>query len=142
LIFNELINLFYFVSMTKYDTTSQNTTMLLIQLTDALFTMLSKTNQNDFYICWFLLHTHNDSSYFWNYWKLESILFWFLLQYTINIYSSCQNEELWNSCYMYSFLPTHQTITNFSLLMNWFMYTILQCKKCLKPLTKVKSIHS
>ena len=39
LIFNELLNLFYFVSMIKFDTTSQNETILLIQLTDALFTM-------------------------------------------------------------------------------------------------------
>ena len=42
---------------------------------------------------------------------------------------------------MYSVLPTHQIITNFYLLKNWFMYTIFQCKNCLKPLTKVKSIH-
>ena len=42
---------------------------------------------------------------------------------------------------MYSVLPTHQIVTNFSLLMNWLMYTIFQCKHCLKPLTKVKSIH-
>ena len=40
---------------------------------------------------------------------------------------------------MYSVLPTHQIITNFSLPMNWFMYTIFQCKHCLKPLTKVKT---
>ena len=40
---------------------------------------------------------------------------------------------------MYSFLLTNQIITNFSLLMNWFMCTIFQCKHCLKPLTKGKA---
>ena len=40
---------------------------------------------------------------------------------------------------MYSFLLTNQIITNFSLLMNWFMHTTFQCKNCMKPLTKVKT---
>ena len=40
---------------------------------------------------------------------------------------------------MYSVLPTPQIITNFLLLVDRFMYTIFQCKYCLKPLTKVKT---
>ena len=44
--------------MTEFDTTSQSKTILLIQLTDALFTMLSKTNQTDFtFVNSYCIHT-------------------------------------------------------------------------------------